>query len=123
MLVINLLLLVLGLFLPPVAIILMVTPVIYPIITELQFDPIWFGIIMSVNMEMGLITPPVGLNLYVVKGIAPGSPLRDIVVGSVPYVIIIGFSVVLFSILRHLVLVLSAACCAFGACLRSFAWV
>lgn len=109
MLVINLLLLVLGLFLPPVAIILMVTPVIYPIITELQFDPIWFGIIMSVNMEMGLITPPVGLNLYVVKGIAPDIPLRDILVGSFPYVIIIGFSIILFSIFPQLVLALPQA--------------
>lgn len=97
MLAINLFLLLLGLFLPPVSIILMVTPVIFPIITALQFDPIWFGVIMSVNMEMGLITPPLGLNLYVVKGIAPSVPLRDILVGSVPYVAILGLSIVLFS--------------------------
>lgn len=97
MLAINVFLLLLGLFLPPVSIILMVTPVLFPIITALQFDPIWFGVIMSVNMEMGLITPPLGLNLYVVKGIAPSVPLRDILVGSVPYVAIVGLSIVLFS--------------------------
>lgn len=98
MLVINLLLLVLGLFLPPVSIILMVTPVIFPLITALSFDPIWFGVLMSINMEMGLITPPVGLNLYVVKGIAPNMPLRSILMGSVPYVVILALAIVLFSV-------------------------
>lgn len=103
LLVINLFLLLLGLFLPPVSIILMVTPVIFPIITALQFDPIWFGVVMSVNMEMGLITPPVGLNLYVVKGIAPSVPLRDILVGSMPYVVVLGLSIVLFAAVPGLV--------------------
>lgn len=103
LLAINIFLLLLGLFLPPVSIILMVTPVIFPIITALQFDPIWFGVVMSVNMEMGLITPPVGLNLYVVKGIAPSVPLRDILVGSVPYVVVLGLSIVLFSAFPGLV--------------------
>ncbi|MGH3345331.1 MAG: TRAP transporter large permease [Carbonactinosporaceae bacterium] len=100
---INLFLLVLGCFLPPVSIILMVTPVLYPLITALQFDPVWFGVVMTVNMEMGLITPPVGLNLYVVKGIAPDIPLRKILVGSVPYVVILGLSIVLFSVFPDLV--------------------
>lgn len=98
MLVINLLLLLLGLFLPPVSIILMVMPVIFPLITALNFDPIWFGVLVSINMEMGLITPPVGLNLYVVKGIAPGVPLRNILVGSIPYVLILALSIALFSV-------------------------
>ena len=96
-------LLLLGCFLPPVSIILMVTPVIFPIITALQFDPIWFGVVMTVNMEMGLITPPVGLNLYVVKGIAPDIPLRDILVGSMPYVVILGVAIVVFSFFPGLV--------------------
>lgn len=97
MLFINILLLLMGFFLPPVSIILMVTPILFPIITALQFDPIWFGIIMTINMEMGLITPPVGLNLYVVKGIAPDIPLRDILLGSAPYVAVLGLAIVLFS--------------------------
>ena len=69
----NLLFLFLGFFIPPVAIILVTMPVLFPIITELGFDPMWFGVVMTLNMEMGLITPPVGLNLYVVQGIAPTS--------------------------------------------------
>ncbi len=109
MLVINLLLLLLGCFLPPVSIILMVMPVIFPIITALNFDPIWFGVIMSINMEMGLITPPVGLNLYVVKGIAPDVPLRDILRGSIPYVFILALSIVLFSVFPQVITALPSA--------------
>jgi C4-dicarboxylate transporter DctM subunit len=101
---INLVLLVLGLFLPPVSVILMVAPVFFPVIVALGFDPIWFGVIMSVNLEMGLITPPVGLNLYVIKGIAPQVPLREILAGSLPYVAILGLAIVLFSVFPEIVM-------------------
>ena len=50
----------------------MTTPILAPIIANAGFDPVWFGVILTINMEMGLITPPVGLNLYVINGIAPG---------------------------------------------------
>ena len=103
MLMINIMLLFMGLFIPPVAIILMVVPILFPVITALEFDPIWFGIIMTINMEMGLITPPVGLNLYVIKGIAPDIPLRDILVGSLPYVGVMAFAIVFFSFFPGLV--------------------
>lgn len=109
MLAIMVLLLILGLPLPPVSIILMITPVIFPVITALNFDPIWFGVVMSVNLEMALITPPVGLNLYVVKGIAPDVPMRDILVGSMPYVVILALSLVLFSTFPELVTALPDA--------------
>jgi TRAP-type C4-dicarboxylate transport system, large permease component len=94
-LVLNLLFLVLGFFLPPVAIILVTMPVLFPVITQLGFDPIWFGVVMTLNMEMGLITPPVGLNLYVVQGIAPEIPLRDILLGSLPYVAVLAAGIIL----------------------------
>jgi C4-dicarboxylate transporter DctM subunit len=103
MIAINLVLLVLGLFLPPVSVILMVAPVFLPVILALGFSPIWFGVIMSVNLEMGLITPPVGLNLYVIKGIAPEVPLREILAGSLPYVAILGLAIVLFSVFPEIV--------------------
>jgi tripartite ATP-independent transporter DctM subunit len=89
MFMINILLLVMGCFLPPVAIILIVSPIIHPIITGLGFDPIWFGVLMTLNLEAGLITPPVGLNLYVVKGIAPDIPLSTILRGSVPFILLL----------------------------------
>ena len=103
MVVINLFLLLLGLFLPPVSIIVMVTPVLYPLIIGLGFDPIWFGIIMTLNMEMGLITPPVGLNLYVIKGIAPEVPLKEILVGTLPYVGVLALAIVILSVFPELV--------------------
>ncbi|MQA62512.1 MAG: TRAP transporter large permease subunit [Actinophytocola sp.] len=92
---INLVFLTLGFFIPPVAIILITMPVLFPIITQLGFDPIWFGVVMTLNMEMGLITPPVGLNLYVVQGIAPEIPLREILRGTLPYVGVLAFGIVL----------------------------
>lgn len=100
----NLLFLVLGFFIPPVAIILITIPVLYPVITQLGFDPIWFGVVMTLNMEMGLITPPVGLNLYVVQGIAPDIPLRDILVGSLPYVGVLALGIILLIFFPDLVL-------------------
>ena len=99
----NLLFLFLGCFIPPVAIILVTMPVLFPIITELGFDPIWFGVVMTLNMEMGLITPPVGLNLYVVQGIAPDIPLRDILAGSLPYVAVLALGIVVLALFPGLV--------------------
>ncbi len=99
----NLLFLVLGFFVPPVAIILITMPVLFPIITELGFNPIWFGIVMTLNMEMGLITPPVGLNLYVVQGIAPSMPTKDILAGSLPYVAVLAVGILILCLFPGLV--------------------
>jgi C4-dicarboxylate transporter, DctM subunit len=85
---INILLLILGFFIPPAAVILMVAPLLLPIIQGLGFDPIWFAVIMTVNLEIGLVTPPVGLNLYIVKNIAPDIPMSHVLLGVVPFVII-----------------------------------
>jgi C4-dicarboxylate transporter DctM subunit len=103
---INLILLVMGFFLPPVSIIVMTTPILLPMILSLGFDPIWFGIIMTINMEMGLITPPVGLNLYVLKGIAPQVPLKEILLGSTPYVAVLGVAIALFAVFPDVVMFL-----------------
>lgn len=77
---------VLGFFLPPVSIILMTAPIILPPLRAESFDLIWFGVIMTIVMEMGLIHPPVGLNIFVIKNIAPDIPLRDVMWGVVPFV-------------------------------------
>jgi len=80
---VMLFLLVAGFFLPPVAVILMAAPILLPIITAAGFDPIWFAVVLTINMEIGLISPPVGLNLYVINGIAPEISLKTILKGSV----------------------------------------
>ncbi|RBA25405.1 TRAP transporter large permease [Herminiimonas fonticola] len=100
---VNILLLVLGCFLPPVAIILMVTPVILPGIIANGFDPIWFGIVLTVNMELGLITPPVGLNLFVIKGISPDIKNREILRGVVPFIFIMMAFIALLAVFPEIV--------------------
>jgi tripartite ATP-independent transporter DctM subunit len=84
---INLLLLVAGCFLPPAAIILMTTPILMPILNVAHFDPIWFGVVLTINMELGLITPPVGLNLFVINGITPDVKLGTILKGAFPFMV------------------------------------
>lgn len=103
MAIINLFLLVAGFFLPPVAVILMTAPILLPIILAVGFDPYWFAVILTINMEIGLITPPVGLNLYVINGIAPDISLRTILVGSLPFVLCMVLAIVLLSIFPQLV--------------------
>ncbi|MEI4487857.1 TRAP transporter large permease [Frigidibacter sp. MR17.14] len=86
MAVINVFLLVAGFFLPPVAVILMTAPILLPILQAAQFDPYWFAVILTINMEVGLITPPVGLNLFVINSISPDIKLKTILWGSAPFV-------------------------------------
>jgi TRAP-type C4-dicarboxylate transport system permease large subunit len=83
---VNIFIVVLGFFLPPVAIILMVTPIILPSLKAMGIDLIWFGVIMTILMEMGLIHPPVGLNLFVINGIAPDIKLKTIIWGTLPFI-------------------------------------
>jgi tripartite ATP-independent transporter DctM subunit len=99
---INLFLLVLGCFLPPAAIILMTTPIIMPILIKGGFDPVWFGVMLTINMELGLITPPVGLNLYVINGIAPQVRLGTILAGSFPFMVCMVLMMVLLSLVPEL---------------------
>jgi tripartite ATP-independent transporter DctM subunit len=88
---------VLGFFLPPVSIILMTAPIILPPLRAAGFDLIWFGVAMTIVMEMGLIHPPVGLNIFVIKNIAPDIPLGEIIWGTLPFVILMAIAVVILS--------------------------
>src|SRR5256884_4570577 len=95
---INLFLLVCGFFIPPAAIILMTSPILLPIITAAGFDPLWFGVILTINMEVGLIHPPLGLDIYIVKAIAPDVPVMRIMWGTIPYVICMFLAIVILCI-------------------------
>jgi C4-dicarboxylate transporter DctM subunit len=92
---INLFLLVSGFFIPPAAIILMTSPILLPIITAAGFDPVWFGVILTINMEIGLIHPPVGLNIYIVNAIAPDVPITTVMWGTIPYVLCMMLAIVI----------------------------
>jgi len=101
---INIFLLVAGCFLPPVAIILMVMPILSPVLEANEFDLIWFAVILTINMEVGLITPPVGLNLYVLKGVAPDIPLTTVLKGSLPFVVLMFLAMVIIALFPDIAL-------------------
>jgi C4-dicarboxylate transporter DctM subunit len=77
----------LGCFMDAVSLMLLTLPVVYPVVMALGYDPVWFGIVLVILLEMGLITPPVGMNLFIIQGIAK-SPLGSVVRGAFPFVII-----------------------------------
>ena len=100
---INIFLLIAGFFLPPVAVIVMTSAILLPVITTLGFDPYWFAIVFTINMEIGLITPPVGLNLYIIKGITPDVSLSEILKGSIPFMIIMALAILILCIFPEIV--------------------
>ncbi|MCB1639101.1 MAG: TRAP transporter large permease subunit, partial [Thiothrix sp.] len=66
---------------------LLTVPVVYPLVQSAGFDPIWFGIVAVITVEMGLITPPVGMNVFVIKSVAPHVPIQTIFKGVFPFVL------------------------------------
>lgn len=82
--IVNILLFLMGQFMEPSSVVMITVPLLLPIATALGIDPIHFGVIMVVNMELGMITPPVGLNLFVASGIT-GLPLKDVIMASLPW--------------------------------------
>ena len=79
--------LVLGCFMETISMMILTTPFIAPIVFALGWDPIWWGIVLTVMIEVALITPPVGLNLYVVQGMRDRGPVSDVIWGALPFVI------------------------------------
>jgi tripartite ATP-independent transporter DctM subunit len=93
---------VLGFFLPPVSIIVMTASIILPPLKAAGFNLVWFGVIMTIIMEMGLIHPPVGLNLFVIRNVAPDLSLRQIILGVLPFVGLMMLAVVLLCLFPEL---------------------
>ena len=78
--------LLLGMFMETLSMMLTTIPVVFPIVMHMGFDPVWFGIMITVLMEAALITPPIGINLYVVHGIrARGGNFNDVSIGAIPF--------------------------------------
>ena len=96
---------ILGCILDPVGIIMICTPVFVPVITALGFDPLWFGVLFIMNMEMGYLTPPFGFNLFYMKAIVPkGITMTDIYRSIVPFVILQGIGLVIVIIFPEIAL-------------------
>jgi C4-dicarboxylate transporter DctM subunit len=89
MIMINIVLLIMGCLLDPMAIMVILLPIVFPIVMKLGFDPVWFGIVVTINVEMGMITPPVGLNLFILKASVQEVTMRDIVRGALPFVLLV----------------------------------
>lgn len=87
LLVIVLIYIVLGFFIETLSLMVATIPIVVPIVVGLGYDPLWFGILMILLVEMALITPPVGLNLYVVQGVRKSGPFTDVMIGAIPYAI------------------------------------
>jgi tripartite ATP-independent transporter DctM subunit len=86
-----------GCFIDALALITLTIPIFYPIVTTMGYNPVWFGIIIVLITQMGIITPPVGINVYIVKGIAQDVALEEIFIGVLPFLIalIIGTALII----------------------------
>lgn len=104
--VILLFVIILGFFLPPVSIIVMTAGIILPPLKAAGFDLIWFGVAMTIVMEMGLIHPPVGLNIFVIKNIAPDIPLNELIRGVIPFLFLMFIGLILMCIFPSIALAL-----------------
>ncbi len=98
-----------GCFIDALALILLTIPIFYPVVLELGFNPIWFGVMVVVVTQMGVITPPVGMNVYVVSGIARAVPLQTIFKGSLPFLLMLLLAAVILVFFPGLSLLLPGA--------------
>ena len=96
--------LLLGCFMDGISLMLLTLPVTFPLLIDgLGMDPIWFGVMLTVLIEAALITPPVGLNLFVIYGISGGKSFQDVVYGVMPFFVVMLLSIVLFTAFPELV--------------------
>lgn len=106
MLLIILFFLVAGCFIDALALILLTIPIFFPVILELGYDPVWFGVIAVLITQMGVITPPVGVNVYVVSGIERDIPLPVIFKGALPYLSMLILAALILILIPDLCLIL-----------------
>jgi len=97
---------ILGCIMDSLAMVLLTVPIFYPLVTALGFDPIWFGVVVVLVAEMGVITPPVGMNVYVVRGIAQDVPMGTIFSGAMPFFVMMIVCVILITVFPQIALFL-----------------
>jgi TRAP-type C4-dicarboxylate transport system permease large subunit len=101
---IQALLIVGGMFVDAASLIVITTPILLPLIKNLGFDPLWYGIILVINLELAVVTPPVGLNLYTLKSCVPSLTLEQIINSSIPFLVIELICLLIFSLYPPLAL-------------------
>lgn len=94
---INILLMILGMFLDPMSLLVIVVPVLFPAVVALGYDPVWFGIIVTINIEIAAISPPVGFNLFVLKSVIAEAKMSDIIRGSLTFILpfVVGLAILM----------------------------
>lgn len=97
---------ILGCFMETLSMMVATVPIITPVMVSLGFDPVWFGIIIIILVETAMITPPVGINLYVVQGLRKGGKIEDVIVGSLPFVLALFIMLFVLSVFPDLALYL-----------------
>jgi C4-dicarboxylate transporter DctM subunit len=97
---------ILGCFMEGLAIMVLTIPIVYPMVMDMAFDPIWFGIIITLTMEMSLITPPVGINVFIISGVAKDVPMYTIFRGILPFWFAMLACIILLVIFPHIALFL-----------------
>ncbi|MBM4764837.1 TRAP transporter large permease subunit [Bacillus sp. B15-48] len=105
-LIINIFLIILGMFLDPMSVLVVVIPMFFPTVVELGYDPVWFGIMVTINAEIGAITPPVGLNLFVLKSVIPDVKMSEVISGSLIFIVPLVVSLVMVVLFPELALYL-----------------
>ena len=93
--VIVLMYLILGMFIDAISMMVLTLSVVFPVITHLGYDPVWFGVVLVILLEIGLITPPVGINLYTIRGLLPQSTLNEVARAALPFVALLLAAIVL----------------------------
>jgi tripartite ATP-independent transporter DctM subunit len=94
----------LGFFVDGISMIYITLPVLFPVIVAAGFDVIWFGVVLTILIELGQITPPVGLNLFTIQGISGGRPFSEVVIGSTPFVFLMLLTILILSFLPQVAL-------------------
>ena len=97
---------VVGCFMETLSMLITTTPLIAPILIGMGFDPVWLGILITILLETALITPPVGINLYVVHGVRDGGTMSDVIIGSSPFVITMFVMIVILVLFPNVALFL-----------------
>lgn len=95
-----------GMFMDGLSMLVISIPVVYPVITQAGFDPIWFGVVAVIVIEMGMITPPVGLNVFVVRGVAQDVPLATVFRGIVPFLLAMLLGLILIILVPQIALLI-----------------
>jgi C4-dicarboxylate transporter DctM subunit len=99
----------LGVVLEEVSMMLMTLPIFFPIVTGLGFDPIWFGVVLVVVVELGMITPPIGINLFVIQALVPGVTMRTLLIATTPFSVALLVLLVLLVFFPQMALVIPRA--------------